>query len=165
MSPNRTPPDSSPSRDETRFGELLERIERLESRLDLSTPTPDGTRVSFGQLLAVGLTRRQALAALGFVAAGATTAAAIDRSVATVAADDEDDEPDELESMSTAYAEIEELVADEGEVRRLEAIDASVVPQYESEDEMLDLTDRAGSLGLIETQGGKHKLKWRTEDV
>jgi hypothetical protein len=30
---------------------------------------------------------------------------------------------------------------------------------------MLDLTDRAGSLGLIETQGGKHKLKWRTEDV
>jgi hypothetical protein len=163
MSPRRTP--SAPDSDDDRFDELLERIERLEERTGLSTTAPDGARVSFGQLLAVGLTRRQALAALGFVAAGATTAAAIGRSVTTVEADDEDGEPDELESMSTAYAEIEELVADEGEVRRLEAIDSSVVPRYESEDEMLDLTDSAGSLGLIETQGGKHKLKWRTEDT
>ena len=160
---------SAPDSDDNRFDELRERVERLESHLDLSTTTPDGARVSFGHLLAVGLTRRQALAALGFVAAGATTAAAIDRSVATVEADDEDDEEfdeqAELESMSTTYAEIEELVAEDGEVRRLEAIDASVVPRYENEDEMLDLTDSAGSLGLIETQGGKHKLKWRTEDV
>ncbi|MDG5819726.1 hypothetical protein [Natronococcus sp. A-GB7] len=98
MSSRRNPPNPDEIND--RLEAILERVERLEERTGLSTTAPDGTRVSFSQLLAVGLTRRQALAALGFVAAGATTAAAIGRSVATVEADDEDGEPDELDVPS-----------------------------------------------------------------
>jgi hypothetical protein len=98
MSSRRNPPN--PDEIDDRLEAILERVERLEERTGLSTTAPDGTRVSFSQLLAVGLTRRQALAALGFVAAGATTAAAIGRSVTTVEADDEDGEPDELDVPS-----------------------------------------------------------------
>ena len=98
MSSRRNP--TNPDEINDRLEAILERVERLEERTGLSTTAPDGTRVSLGQLLAIGLTRRQALAALGFVAAGATTAAAVGRSIATVEADDNDDEPDELDVPS-----------------------------------------------------------------
>jgi uroporphyrinogen-III synthase len=168
MSSRHTP---NPDDIDDRLEAVVERVGRLENRLGLSTTTPNGSRISFEQLLALGLTRRQALAALGFVAAGATTAAAVSRSIGTVQpGGDEDDEADddlqELDSLRASQAEVNNLaVGDDGEIRRLEAIDAAVVPRYESEEEMLDLTDRVGSVGLIETHSGKAKLKWRTEDT
>jgi hypothetical protein len=86
-----------------RLESLAERVDRLENRT-LSTTAPDGTRVSLDRLLAVGLTRRQALAALGFVAAGATTAAAIRRAVGTVGTDDEGIAEDRFDARSLSGA-------------------------------------------------------------
>jgi hypothetical protein len=96
VSPSRVDSDSS---DDDRVTELAERVERLEERRGLSTTAPDGSRISFDKLLALGLTRRQALAALGFVAAGATTATAIGRSLTAVEADDGDENDLDVRSI------------------------------------------------------------------
>jgi hypothetical protein len=111
-----TPATSNPNDD--RLEALAKRVDRLEAEAGLSTTAPDGSRVSFDRLLALGLTRRQALAALGFVAAGATTAAAIGRALEAVTADDENEDVqldgDELDVRSIRSAE-QRLVDDGGE--------------------------------------------------
>ncbi len=71
---------------------LAERLEELEQQVETATDSlaledSDGETISFGGLLDLGLTRRQAFAALGYVALGATSVGAIVNAVGNVRAD------------------------------------------------------------------------------
>ncbi|WP_226043504.1 hypothetical protein [Natrinema sp. DC36] len=70
--------------DETNNRSLEERVAQLEEQADqLTVEDGDGNSVSLSGLLGLGLTRRQAIAAVGLVAYGAAIPTAIMKSIGT----------------------------------------------------------------------------------
>jgi hypothetical protein len=145
MSPPQDPPESN--LDDVADSEpLAERVDRLEAEAGFSTTAPDGSRVSFDRLLALGLTRRQALAALGFVAAGATTATAVGRALEAAADEDED-----------VNVDVDRLdVRSLGAMRATGIADYVIDPERDDVEELLEGSISAGD--VIAASGGSQTV-------
>ncbi|WP_435551951.1 hypothetical protein [Natrinema sp. CGMCC1.2065] len=79
---------STDSHGEPEIEQLEQRVDQLETRVDeeLAVEDESGKKVTLGSLLDIGLTRRQALAAIGLVAYGAAIPTAIVKATGTVEA-------------------------------------------------------------------------------
>lgn len=127
---------------DSRVEQLANRVDELEEQVDdLAVEDPNGQKITLGSLLDLGLTRRQAMAAMGLVAGGSTIGVAVLKSIGTATAQEGNNAITGIEQLGEPDNRIGPIYASELDVDTFTQNTDNIVTDSLETDELSNVVD------------------------